>query len=163
MLHETHKQETQTGSSKQQLLERHNWMLTALPTGDQALRELPSPGKSGSVFFLSHDDRFIIKTMRKVVCQQHGPFIFCCFISSQLCSQPASRFSRLCMLTFNCHIAVVLLRITVLSWIAQVSLTAWWCDTRITITLPKFKPSYSVAQASSSGWKRHSNAQHSQH
>jgi len=30
------------------------------------LRELPSPGKSGSVFFLSHDDRFIIKTMRKV-------------------------------------------------------------------------------------------------
>lgn len=34
--------------------------------GDQALRELPSPGKSGSVFFLSHDDRFIIKTMRKV-------------------------------------------------------------------------------------------------
>ena len=35
-------------------------------SGDQALRELPSPGKSGSVFFLSHDDRFIIKTMRKV-------------------------------------------------------------------------------------------------
>ena len=34
--------------------------------GDQALRELPSPGKSGSIFFLSHDDKFIIKTMRKV-------------------------------------------------------------------------------------------------
>ncbi|KAK9815279.1 hypothetical protein WJX72_000998 [[Myrmecia] bisecta] len=33
--------------------------------GDQALRELPSPGKSGSVFFLSNDDKFIIKTMRK--------------------------------------------------------------------------------------------------
>eukprot|EP00898_Chlorokybus_atmophyticus_P009134 jgi/Chlat1/9221/Chrsp98S08478 len=33
--------------------------------GDQALRELASPGKSGSVFFLSADDRFIIKTMRK--------------------------------------------------------------------------------------------------
>jgi len=33
--------------------------------GDQALRELSSPGKSGSVFYLSHDDRFIIKTMRK--------------------------------------------------------------------------------------------------
>lgn len=33
--------------------------------GDEALRELGSPGKSGSVFFLSHDDRFIIKTMRK--------------------------------------------------------------------------------------------------
>lgn len=33
--------------------------------GDDALREMSSPGKSGSVFFLSHDDRFIIKTMRK--------------------------------------------------------------------------------------------------
>ncbi|KAK9845785.1 hypothetical protein WJX81_002291 [Elliptochloris bilobata] len=33
--------------------------------GDQALRELPSPGKSGSVFFLSHDDKYIIKTVRK--------------------------------------------------------------------------------------------------
>ena len=34
--------------------------------GDQALRELPSPGKSGSVFFLSHDDKYVIKTMRRV-------------------------------------------------------------------------------------------------
>lgn len=34
-------------------------------TGDDALRELVSPGKSGSVFYLSHDDRFIIKTMKK--------------------------------------------------------------------------------------------------
>ncbi|KAG0623343.1 hypothetical protein M758_3G166800 [Ceratodon purpureus] len=33
--------------------------------GDDALRELVSPGKSGSVFYLSHDDRFIIKTMKK--------------------------------------------------------------------------------------------------
>jgi 1-phosphatidylinositol-4-phosphate 5-kinase len=33
--------------------------------GDAALRELPSPGKSGSVFYLSHDDKFIVKTMRK--------------------------------------------------------------------------------------------------
>lgn len=33
--------------------------------GDKALRELPSPGKSGSVFFISHDERFFIKTMRK--------------------------------------------------------------------------------------------------
>ncbi|GAB4813493.1 hypothetical protein N2152v2_000539 [Parachlorella kessleri] len=33
--------------------------------GDQALRELPSPGKSGSVFFISHDDQYMIKTMRK--------------------------------------------------------------------------------------------------
>ncbi|KAK9837682.1 hypothetical protein WJX74_002866 [Apatococcus lobatus] len=34
-------------------------------TGDRALRELPSPGKSGSVFFMSDDDRFLIKTVRK--------------------------------------------------------------------------------------------------
>lgn len=33
--------------------------------GDMALRELSSPGKSGSVFFLSQDGRFIVKTMRK--------------------------------------------------------------------------------------------------
>lgn len=33
--------------------------------GDQALRELSSPGKSGSVFFISHDDRFIAKTVRR--------------------------------------------------------------------------------------------------
>lgn len=33
--------------------------------GNDALRELSSPGKSGSVFYLSHDDRFMIKTMRK--------------------------------------------------------------------------------------------------
>ncbi|KAH7431404.1 hypothetical protein KP509_08G046800 [Ceratopteris richardii] len=33
--------------------------------GNTGLRELSSPGKSGSVFYLSHDDRFMIKTMRK--------------------------------------------------------------------------------------------------
>lgn len=33
--------------------------------GNEALRELPSPGKSGSMFYLSHDNRFIIKTMKK--------------------------------------------------------------------------------------------------
>ncbi|GBG71474.1 hypothetical protein CBR_g8891 [Chara braunii] len=33
--------------------------------GSDALRELSSPGKSGSVFYLSNDDRFIIKTMKK--------------------------------------------------------------------------------------------------
>jgi hypothetical protein len=35
-------------------------------TGDQVLRELPSPGKSGSVFFVTYDERYMIKTMRKV-------------------------------------------------------------------------------------------------
>jgi 1-phosphatidylinositol-4-phosphate 5-kinase len=29
----------------------------------RALREYPSPGKSGSVFYLSDDDRFMIKTV----------------------------------------------------------------------------------------------------
>ncbi|KAM7531703.1 hypothetical protein LguiB_035113 [Lonicera macranthoides] len=33
--------------------------------GNDGLRELSSPGKSGSVFFLSQDDRFMIKTLRK--------------------------------------------------------------------------------------------------
>ena len=34
-------------------------------TGESSLRELPSPGKSGSVFFLSDDDRFLVKTVSK--------------------------------------------------------------------------------------------------
>ncbi|KIY93607.1 hypothetical protein MNEG_14355 [Monoraphidium neglectum] len=33
--------------------------------GSAALRQLNSPGKSGSVFFLSDDERFLVKTMRK--------------------------------------------------------------------------------------------------
>nr|XP_043628381.1 phosphatidylinositol 4-phosphate 5-kinase 8-like isoform X2 [Erigeron canadensis] len=32
--------------------------------GDNGLRELSSPGKSGSLFYLSHDDKFFIKTLR---------------------------------------------------------------------------------------------------
>ncbi|KAK4774495.1 hypothetical protein SAY86_009430 [Trapa natans] len=33
--------------------------------GSDALRELSSPGKSGCFFYLTHDDRFIIKTVKK--------------------------------------------------------------------------------------------------
>ncbi|KAK4753179.1 hypothetical protein SAY87_021977 [Trapa incisa] len=33
--------------------------------GNNALRELSSPGKSGSFFYLTHDDRYMIKTMKK--------------------------------------------------------------------------------------------------
>ena len=33
--------------------------------GDDGLRELSSPGKSGSIFYLSHDDRFVIKTLNR--------------------------------------------------------------------------------------------------
>ena len=34
-------------------------------TGGPALREMPSPGSSGCIFFLSEDDRFLIKSVRK--------------------------------------------------------------------------------------------------
>ncbi|CAL5071370.1 unnamed protein product [Urochloa decumbens] len=33
--------------------------------GNEALRELSSPGKSGSCFYLTNDDRYMIKTMKK--------------------------------------------------------------------------------------------------
>lgn len=33
--------------------------------GNDALRELSSPGKSGSFFYLTQDDRFMIKTVKK--------------------------------------------------------------------------------------------------
>lgn len=33
--------------------------------GNDALRELSSPGKSGSFFYLINDDRYMIKTMKK--------------------------------------------------------------------------------------------------
>ncbi|KAK6143751.1 hypothetical protein DH2020_024099 [Rehmannia glutinosa] len=33
--------------------------------GDDGLREISSPGKSGSLFYVSHDDRFVIKTLKK--------------------------------------------------------------------------------------------------
>lgn len=33
--------------------------------GNAALRELSSPGKSGSFFYLTQDDRYMIKTVKK--------------------------------------------------------------------------------------------------
>lgn len=33
--------------------------------GDSGLRDLSSPGKSGCIFYLSKDDRFVIKTLTK--------------------------------------------------------------------------------------------------
>ena len=33
--------------------------------GSDTLREMSSPGKSGSIFYLTQDDRFIIKTVKK--------------------------------------------------------------------------------------------------
>jgi len=33
--------------------------------GGDDLKELSSPGKSGSIFYISQDERFVIKTLRK--------------------------------------------------------------------------------------------------
>ena len=40
-----------------------NYMLAIC--GSDALREFSSPGKSGSLFYLTQDDRFMIKTVKK--------------------------------------------------------------------------------------------------
>jgi hypothetical protein len=40
-----------------------NYMLAIC--GSDALREFSSPGKSGSFFYLTQDDRFMIKTVKK--------------------------------------------------------------------------------------------------
>ncbi|EGC34645.1 hypothetical protein DICPUDRAFT_55653 [Dictyostelium purpureum] len=40
-------------------------LCNTLKNGENALRELPTPGKSGSLFFFSHDMKFIIKTIPK--------------------------------------------------------------------------------------------------
>ena len=50
------------------LLKNHSvgcagWWMVRMTCSRRALRELPSPGKSGSVFFLSDDDRFMVKTV----------------------------------------------------------------------------------------------------
>lgn len=37
--------------------------------GDRALRELTSPGKSGSVFYITQDDQYILKTVQKNECK----------------------------------------------------------------------------------------------
>ncbi|OVA10602.1 Phosphatidylinositol-4-phosphate 5-kinase [Macleaya cordata] len=44
-------------------IDRADYMLAIC--GNDALRELSSPGKSGSFFYLTQDDRFMIKTVRK--------------------------------------------------------------------------------------------------
>uniref|UniRef100_A0A0D9W249 1-phosphatidylinositol-4-phosphate 5-kinase n=1 Tax=Leersia perrieri TaxID=77586 RepID=A0A0D9W249_9ORYZ len=53
--------------------QRHLWKLFSVDPadymlaicGNDALRERSSPGKSGSLFYLTQDDRFMIKTVRK--------------------------------------------------------------------------------------------------
>jgi 1-phosphatidylinositol-4-phosphate 5-kinase len=40
-------------------------LCNTLPDGSNALRIMGTPGKSGSLFFFSHDSRFIVKTLPK--------------------------------------------------------------------------------------------------
>lgn len=44
-------------------IDRADYMLAIC--GNDALRELSSPGKSGSLFYMTQDDRFMIKTVKK--------------------------------------------------------------------------------------------------
>ena len=52
--------------------------------GDDSLKELSSPGKSGSIFYLSQDERFVIKTLRKTEFKvtSSGLFMSVCFSCS---------------------------------------------------------------------------------
>ena len=43
--------------------------------GNDALRELSSPGKSGSFFYLTNDDRYMIKTMKKSEAKVRSGFL----------------------------------------------------------------------------------------
>lgn len=43
--------------------------------GNDALRELSSPGKSGSFFYLTNDDRYMIKTMKKAETKVRAEFL----------------------------------------------------------------------------------------
>ena len=40
-------------------------LCNTLENGQNALRLLPTPGKSGSLFFFSHDFKYILKTIPK--------------------------------------------------------------------------------------------------
>ncbi|WOL01134.1 phosphatidylinositol 4-phosphate 5-kinase 1-like [Canna indica] len=44
--------------------------------GNDALRELSSPGKSGSIFYLTQDDRFMIKTVKKSEVKVHIKMLY---------------------------------------------------------------------------------------
>jgi len=46
--------------------------------GNDALRELSSPGKSGSFFYLTNDDKYMIKTMKKAEVKVSSTLIFPC-------------------------------------------------------------------------------------
>lgn len=55
--------------------------------GNDALRELSSPGKSGSFFYLTQDDRFMIKTVKKSEVKVSCPLLltFLCLAKFRTC------------------------------------------------------------------------------
>ena len=79
-----------------QVLTQNSWH----GAGDQVLRELPSPGKSGSVFFVSNDERYMIKTMRKV--SQH---LRTCAETSRLCAWGEQHPDSEALLHLHAHFA----------------------------------------------------------
>lgn len=50
--------------------------------GNDALRELSSPGKSGSFFYLTNDDRYMIKTIKKAEAKVSITTTFFCSLST---------------------------------------------------------------------------------
>ena len=52
--------------------------------GNDALRELSSPGKSGSCFYLTQDDRFMIKTVKKSEVKVSYPLFDFCFVNFEI-------------------------------------------------------------------------------
>lgn len=52
--------------------------------GNDALRELCSPGKSGSFFYLTNDDRYMIKTMKKAEVKVRFLYRYLCMLSSEI-------------------------------------------------------------------------------
>ena len=71
-------------------------------SGSDALRELSSPGKSGSIFFLSQDDQFMIKTLRKSEVQVL--YHFQLLIANSKIQIPAQKKSKIQMI-WSLHIS----------------------------------------------------------
>lgn len=86
--------------------------------GNDALRELSSPGKSGSVFFLSQDDRFMIKTLRKSevkVCPSTlGPNLFAFYILIFLIDKIENYYQILLTVVLMCRFSYGCFLITII-------------------------------------------------
>lgn len=83
--------------------------------GDDALRELSSPGKSGSFFYLTDDDRYMIKTMKKAEVKVRWPpspynpfpmYILWLVLSNCLVSILVGRLSRIPSSQTKCVILI---------------------------------------------------------